>query len=183
VQVENNIENNPAPTARDCAFGTFVKVESMQEEDTTIIGLIIDTILIDRDQMRAGPRMAPDLTSVKIMFPEFIDERIKVVKILLIGYIDKNGRPYHLFPDAAPHLNDSVNKMDDDEIKNFHIINNKYQIGYYSAAIGAPYNLVKALFLRVLPRLETFFPDESKPIIRLIKNNLEFKMKMEGGFA
>ncbi len=182
AQVENSMESSPKPKSIDCAFGTFVKVSPQQEKDMLLIGLIIDTLLIDRDALRAGPRLAQDFNASKIAYPDFIDERIKLVKVLLIGYIDENKQNYHFFPDVAPHLNDPVQKMDVKEIKSFHILNGSYKLGYYSAAIGAPSNLVKPLFLRILPRLMEFFPDEQKPILQLLKNNLEFKMKLEGDF-
>jgi hypothetical protein len=117
------------------------------------------------------------------LYPDFIDERLKLVKILSIGYYDSNKKPHHSFPDVSPNLNDKVIKMTDDEIKDFHLINGDYQVGYYSAALGAPPILVKPLILRILPRLMVLFPNDKKPILKLLMNNLEFKMKMEGGFA
>lgn len=182
AQVENKIEDDNAPTPVDCAFGTFVKIIPSQAPNIQLIGLLIDTILIDHDALRAGPRLAPDVETTNFLYPDFTDERIKLVKVLLIGFIDENGNPHHYFPDLSPHLNDSVIKMEHNEIEKFHIINGNHEIGYYSAAIGVPSSLVKPLFLRILPRLMEFFPESRKPILKLLKDNLEFKMKLEGGF-
>ncbi len=185
VQVDNDMENKPSPSSEDCAFGTFVKIlphQSQQNGGSELVGLIIDTILVDRDFLRAGPRLTQDFDAMKIAFPDFIDERLKLVMVLLIGYIDANKNPQHLFPNQTPHLNDPVEKMDDSETKQFHCVNGSYKIGYFSTAMGTQSNLIKPLLLRILTRLEEFFPDEQKPILKLLRNNLEFKMKMEGGF-
>lgn len=183
AQIDNNKEVNPAPTPNDCAFGNFVKIIPLETTNLVLVGLIFDTILIDRDALRAGPRLAVDMESQNSLFPDFIDERIKLVKILSIGFWDSQKKPHHNFPDVAPNLNDKVVKMTDDEIKEFHHVNNDYQIGYYSAALGAPEILVRPLILRILPKLMSLFPAEKKPILKLLQNNLEFKMKMQGGFA
>jgi hypothetical protein len=183
AQVDNNTEVKPAPTPKDCAFGSFVKIIPLEPSNLVLVGLIFDTILIDRDALRAGPRLAVDIDSQNSLFPDFIDERIKLVKILSIGFFDSQKSPHHNFPDVAPNLNDKVVKMTDDEIREFHLIKGDYQIGYYSAALGAPEILVRPLILRILPKLMDLFPPEKKPILKLLENNLEFKMKMQGGFA
>ncbi|MBD3353492.1 MAG: hypothetical protein GF364_18560 [Candidatus Lokiarchaeota archaeon] len=182
AQVENNLEGDPAPDPRDCAFGTFVKIDPVESENLLLVGLIYDTILIDRDALRAGPRLSPDIQSTKLLFPDFIDEKMKLVKVLLIGYLDKDKRPHHSFPNVAPNLNDSVIKMEEDEIKRFHIIDGEYKMGYYSAGISLVPPLIKPLFLRILTKLIKIFPAHKKPILILLRNNLEFKMKMERGF-
>ena len=179
VHVTNITESTACPSPQDCSFGTFVKIVPQLDENTTLIGVITDTILMDKDFLRAGPRLSANFDDMKIAFPDFIDERIKLVQILLIGYFEQDI-PNHNFPDIAPHLGDGVHKMDETEIIDFHTINGAFQIGYYSNHMGSESKFIKPLFLRVLGRLKTLFP-ASKSVIELIRNNLEYQLKLGGG--
>jgi hypothetical protein len=179
VHVTNATESNACPSPQDCSFGTFIKIKPQLDENTTLIGVITDTILMDKDFLRAGPRLSANFDDMKIAFPDFIDERIKLVQILLIGYFD-DDKPNHNFPDIAPHLGDGVIKMDDEEIREFHSINGSFQIGYYSSHMGLESKFLQPLFLRILGRLKNLFP-ESKSVIELIRSNLEYKLKLGGG--
>ncbi|MHA1716522.1 MAG: hypothetical protein ACTSXP_12845, partial [Promethearchaeota archaeon] len=138
VQISSELESQPAPTPHDCAFSSFVMVENMMrsseetdpEDRNCLVGLIIDSLLIDRDALRAGPRLAPDFETINIAYPDFIDERIKAVQILLIGWFE-NGRPVHEMPEITPHLGDPVYKMSDDEVRSFHMVDGVFKLGYY----------------------------------------------------
>lgn len=182
IQIDNEVEDRAAPSPQDCAFGNYVRIELSKARDTTVVGLITDTMLIDRDALRAGPRLAQDVQAQQMLYPDFIDERIKLVQVLLIGYVDEKDQPHHDFPDMAPHLGDNVFKMNQNDIIDFHKINSEYKVGYYSAGIGAPGTLIVPLFLRVLRKLTEFFPPEKKAILQLMRRNLEFKTKLERGF-
>jgi len=183
VQVYNELEQSNPPNPEDYAFGNFVKIESVTSNSVQHVGLINDTILIDRDTLRAGPRLSINQEQIQTFFPEFIDERIKIVRIIIIGYIDKNNIPNHTFPETTPNLDDNVYKMAKDEIINFHIINNDYKIAYLSQILQMPKPIfAKPLILSIIPKLMEFFPENKKPILKLIKNNIEFGLKLEEGF-
>jgi len=183
AQINNNLESEPTPTPKDCAFGTFVKIEPITGGDIRHVGLIVDTILIDRDLLRAGPRLAVDQQSLQTFFPDFVDERVKVVRIIVIGYFDKNNKPHHSFPETTPNLSDDVVKMEQKEIEEFHIINKDYKVGYFSQIIQLPRPIfVVPLILNVIPKLMSFFPENKIPILKLMKNNLEYKLKLGDGF-
>jgi hypothetical protein len=178
IQVNNKTENNPPPKPEDCAFGTFVSIQEDQTSQIRMIGVIVDTMLIDRDALRAGPRLAPDMDSANILFPDFIDERIKIVRVLLIGYI-KEKKNYHIFPDVTPNLGESVRKMTEAEIESFHLINGRFQIGYYSL-MDETIKLYMPLLRRILGHLSQIFPSEMA-MINLLINNLEYRLKLGGG--
>ena len=178
VHVNNSIETDPHPTPEDCSFGTFVRIEDAMSKKT-IIGVIMDTMLIDRDALHAGPRLTPDTSSIGILYPDFIDERIKVVKIMLIGFLNDKIIS-HNFPDITPNLGDPVIKMEKKEVIAFHTVEKKFQIGYYSSVVSFS-TLYLQLLRRILGSLFHLFP-KSQPMIKLLINNLEYKLKLENGF-
>ncbi len=181
VQVDNNIEGKPAPAPEDCAFGNFIKVITSDAPSRALVGLVIDSALIDRDSLRAGPRLAPDFESMNVLFPDFVDERIKVVRIFLIGYIDGKTTS-HDFPGVTPKLSDMVIKMTDAEIKGFHVVGGQFRVGYYSQAMQIRSPFTMPLMIRVFNRLGKLFPDQVE-LLALLRSNLEYTLKLQGGFS
>jgi hypothetical protein len=178
VQVHNKLESSAAPKPEDCAFGTFVSIPEDKSSSLTMVGVIVDTMLIDRDALRAGPRLSPDMETTTLLFPDFIDEKIKIVRIMLIGYI-KDKKNYHNFPDITPNLGESVRRMQEPEIEAFHLIDGHFQIGYYSL-MDESIKLYMPLLRRILGHLIKIFPHE-KVMINLLINNLEYRLKLGGG--
>ncbi|MBN2151161.1 MAG: hypothetical protein JW839_06950 [Candidatus Lokiarchaeota archaeon] len=181
VQVENSLEGKPGPAPEDCAFGNYVKVISSDAPARVLVGLVIDSALVDRDSLRAGPRLAPDFESMNVLFPDFVDERIKVVRIFLIGSIDGKATS-HDFPGVTPKLGDVVVKMADAEIKGFHLVGGQFKVGYYSQAMQIRSPFTMPLMIRVFDRLGKLFPDQVE-LLALLKSNLEYALKMQGGFS
>ncbi|MHA1820745.1 MAG: hypothetical protein ACTSU2_08255 [Promethearchaeota archaeon] len=179
AQIQNKVENIEAPSPEDCAFANFVKIAKDVGDKEYIVGLIMDTLLIDRNDLRNGPRLTPEYEAQVMMYPDYIEERIKVIKILVIGYMSKNG-PVHRFPNESPQLNYKVIKMTEDEIKEFHLIDGTYRMGYYPSTPGAndKSGLIYSLFLRVIDKIKRVFPDEQKDILELLKYDLQLKIKL-----
>jgi hypothetical protein len=193
VQIDNTMEGNPAPSPEDCGFGTFVRVISNRppsdqggseaaipsESYPELIGVIIDTQLQNKDLLRSGPRLSQNYDQMSVLFPDFIDERVKYVHIILIGHIS-NGVSNHNFPDITPHLGDTVLKMNEEEVKAFHLIDDHFRVGYYTSLLSAEPSLTKPLLMRIFNRLSKIFP-EQKELLALLTSNLEFSMIMGGG--
>jgi len=186
VQVNAPSESAPEPSPEDCAFGSFVRIPVMKRDpsgqrilDRELIGVIFDTMLIDRDMLRQGPRLTQDPSQVDTLFPIFFVERIKVVRVLLIGQI-YHAKNIHRFATTTMGLGDPVYKMEESEVSSFHKINNEFQIGYYSELMSYNENLVKPLMLDILSRLMILFPDDQE-FLQLLHNNIEYDMKI-GGF-
>ncbi|MHA1721326.1 MAG: hypothetical protein ACTSWX_02650 [Promethearchaeota archaeon] len=179
IQINNDLEGNPAPTPDDCAFGSFVSINPDFDKTLSLIGVISNTMLLDRDALRYGPRLAQDRETMNIIFPDFIDERIKIVKVLLIGYI-KEKKAHHEFPIITPNLGDNAVKISKGDIIKFHLIDSKFQIGYFSNVMTYS-KLYLPLMKAILLQLKDLFKEETE-IIQLLLNNLEYQAKMQGGF-
>lgn len=179
IQINNDIEGNPAPTPEDCSFGSFVAINPEFNKNLSLIGVISNTMLLDRDALRYGPRLAQDQETMNIIYPDFIDERIKIVKVLLIGYI-RDKKAYHEFPTITPNLGNSGVKLSQGEIIKFHLINSKFQLGYFSNVMTYS-KLYIPLMKEILLQLRDLFKDEAE-IIQLLLNNLEYQAKIQGGF-
>lgn len=181
VHVMGPVESDPGPKPEDCSFGSFVKIVPHDGGSMNFVGLIVDSALMDRDALRAGPRLAPDLRSMTVLFPDFIDERVKLVYVMIIGFTT-DGDARHDFPDITPSLGDPVIKMADDEVKAFHMVGGAFKVGYYSQAIGYKSALTLPLMIRVLGHLARLFPARVD-MLRLLRNALEYRWRVEGGFS
>lgn len=178
VQIHNIREGEPSPTPEDCAFGNFVVIPCETVGLIKMIGVIMDTMLIDRDALRTGPRLTQNEPMSNILFPDFIEERIKIVRVVLIGYIQENIIS-HNFPAITPNLGDAVLRFAEDEIKSFHLVEKQFQIGYYSAIMSYG-KIFLELIRRILTHLIQLFP-EQQALIKVLLNNLEYQLKSEGG--
>ncbi len=178
VQLNNPFESSSPYKPEDSGFGNYVSIVPQGTKDQKLVGVIIDTMLIDRDALRTGPRLSPDLTSMEVLYPDFLDERIKIVRVYLIGFFYQ-GVPYHILPIITPNLGETVVCLDNEEIQAFHLINNEFRIGYYSD-LKESTRLYAPLLQYILKKLLLLFPAH-KEILRVLLINLEYHQKAEGG--
>ena len=172
---KNEVDNPPA--AKDYAFGSFVKIQLNEEE--SLIGVIFNTVLVDPEYGKAGPRLSTK-EEITIFYPDYVDEKTKLVGVLLIGYYDRNV-PVHNIPPKAPEVASEVETMTDDEIKQFHNTPNKFKMGYLSLFNEFRAFLAKFLVLNIIRRLLDLFPDYEL-ILENLRRDIEYKMKIERGF-
>ncbi|MHA1383309.1 MAG: hypothetical protein ACTSR3_06090 [Candidatus Helarchaeota archaeon] len=178
VHIYNKNEITPAPTAKDHAFGTFVKI-NLNNSDS-LIGVIYNTLLIDPEYGKAGPRLSTR-EEIKTFYPDYVDEKTKLIGVLILGYYNDN-KPYHSIPPVAPDVGSEVITMTKKEIKDFHIISKKFRMGYFSLFNEFRPLLVKSLVLNIIHQLANLFPDKN-PILEILRKDMEYKMKIEEGFS
>ena len=155
----SEIETPPLPT--DYAFGTFVRIP-LGESSGHLVGLVYDTVLLNPDFGNLGPRLspAPDLA---IFSPDYLAEKVTLVGIAAVGILASNGTAIHGVPPLAAQIDVLVERMDDDEIRQFHHSasgNSGVMLGYAPLllALGSP--LARHLLLHIVDRLTALFPDQ-----------------------
>ena len=116
------VASPPAP--EDYAFGTFVRIE-LTTGASYLVGLIYDTILMDPEFGRLGPRLSPP-ADLEIFSPDYLNERAVLVAIVTVGQVTAGGDVRQNVPLLAATLGAMVEKMSDDEVRNFHLFSFKH---------------------------------------------------------
>jgi hypothetical protein len=149
------------PSPAEYAFGTFVRIP-LEGAAGDLVGLIYDTQLFNPDFGNLGPRLypAPDLA---VFSPDYLAEKVTLVGITAVGTLASNGTATHGVPSLTAQIDALVERMDDDEIRQFHHSargNSGVMLGYAPLllALGSP--LARHLLLHVVDRLTALFPDQ-----------------------
>lgn len=124
---------NP-PASEDFGFANFVRIPL--ENDSEIIGVIYNSLLINPEYANYGPRLSPqpDLGSFS---PDYLNEQGFLIGILLLGTAAPNGSIRQGVPHAVVPAGQEVYKIDGAAVKKFHTDENDcLQIHYYSQIVA-----------------------------------------------
>ena len=161
------------PQNTDYAFGTFVKIDLNDHGDRCLVGLIYDTVLLNPDFGRLGPRLSTE-SNLQIFSPDYLNERAVLVGILVIGQI-VDSQVQQGVPMLAATNEATVSQLDEETIKQFHTSENGFQLTYMPNLIGQTGLLARNLALGVLQQLGKLMP-ENQAILRAITDDLKWQL-------
>lgn len=174
-RVYGRLETDTVPEPEDYAFGTFVTLAPTDDE-TRLIGVVRDTVLLNPDYGNVGPRLSPPSQNA-VFAPDYLNETGILVDILVLGY-ELHGRARHTVPPLAAQIGTAVETLDDADVHEFHRdARGKFVMGYYPQLLVRNDPIVGILLLTVLERLEPAFPDQAR-VISVLKNNLAWKTRV-----
>ncbi len=116
-QVYGAKEVPDVPQVNNYAFGTFVVISMGDFGD--LIGLVYDTVLLNPEFGRLGPRLSPE-QELAVFTPDYLNERAVLLGITAIGRIDHEGRVTQSVPRLAANADAEVYQMMPDDIRYFH---------------------------------------------------------------
>jgi hypothetical protein len=154
------IESPPVET--DFGFGTFVCVSSGDNE-SKIVGLIYDTVLLNPDFGNLGPRLS-SAQDLGVFSPDYLVEKATLVGIKAIGTFGTDGSVTHGVPTTTAQIDALVERMDDEGIRRFHrpvVGDQVIRIGYAPLLLSSGTPLSYYLLLRAVDRLALLFPEQS----------------------
>lgn len=170
------LETDAVPHPDEYAFGTFVTVLSEDSSETRLVGVVRDTILLNPDFGNLGPRLS-SREELTVVSPDYLDEQGVLVDILILGWIEGN-RARHAVPALAAQVGMRVEGMDDTTIKAFHRDGRgRFLVGYLPQLIASGDPMVASLLLRILDRLDPFFPEQQR-VIGVLRTNLAWKARV-----
>lgn len=172
-QVVGQGEAEYVPQNTDYAFGTFVKIDLNDHGDRCLVGLIYDTVLLNPDFGRLGPRLSTE-SDLQIFSPDYLNERAVLIGILVVGQIVDD-----IIQQGVPILaatNEAlVSQLDNETVKQFHIDQGKFQLTYMPNLMGQTGLLARNLALGVLQQLGELMP-ENQPILHAITDDLRWQL-------
>lgn len=162
------------PSNQDYAFGTFVRIDLDDNEDHYLVGLVYDTVLLNPDFGRLGPRLSSE-SDLQIFSPDYLNERAVLTGIVVIGQC-LDGIVDQGIPPLAATNEASVYQLDRESIREFHFIDEKFQLTYMPNLIAQTGLIARNLALRVLKQLSEILSDEHKPMLSVISDDLKWQL-------
>jgi hypothetical protein len=166
------------PSSEDYGFAQFVKLPL--EDETQIVGVIYDSMLVNPEYSNFGPRLSPK-PELGSFSPDYLNEQGFLIGILLLGAIDKSKKITHGVPRRVVPAGQDVYKIEADEIKKFHADSNDcLQIHYYSQIVAHAGLFAVPLLESIIEELSLDCSDSDKQRLGVLKQTLAWQRTLGG---
>lgn len=121
------------PSPADYAFGNFVRIPL--DTGGWLVGVIYDTILLNPEFGRLGPRLSSP-AELAVFAPDYLNEKAVLVGVLVIGTIDEAGQVDQSLPRLSARTESQVELMPAAQIRDFHLPDGKLALTYLPRLLG-----------------------------------------------
>ncbi len=178
ARVIDRLDSATPPDYEDYGFAQFVKLPLANE--TELIGVIYDSMLVNPDYANFGPRLSPK-AELKNFSPDYLNEQGFLIGILLLGEIDRELKITHGVPRRVVPAGQEVFKIEADEIKKFHTDESDcLQIHYYSQIVAHAGLFAVPLLESIIEELSLDCSDADKQRLGVLKQTLAWQRTMGG---
>ena len=167
-------ESERTPDQTDYGFGTFVGIEC--PDVGLLVGVIANTILMNPEFGNLGPRLSTR-DELAVFSPDYLAERVTLVEVVILGFIDRDGVVLQGVPTLAPQLDARVRVLERDEVLSFHQPDGELRVGYFPVITGAPNRLTTHLLRGIIAELHGLFPQQSKSL-DILDHNLDWELRV-----
>ncbi|MGI8786751.1 MAG: hypothetical protein ACR2HG_03175 [Pyrinomonadaceae bacterium] len=168
---------NP-PSGEDFGFAQFVSLPL--EDETQIVGVIYNSMLVNPEYSNFGPRLSPK-PELGNFSPDYLNEQGFLIGILLLGAIDRNRKITHGVPRRVVPAGQDVYKIEPEEIRNFHADQNDcLQIHYYSQVVAHAGLFAVSLLEAIIEELSLDCSDSDKQRLGVLKQTLAWQRTLGG---
>ena len=166
------------PAAEDFGFAQFVKLPL--EDETQIVGVIYDSILVNPEYANYGPRLSPK-PELANFSPDYLNEQGFLIGVLLLGTIDNRKKIMHGVPRRVVPAGQEVYKIEADEIKKFHTDESDcLQIHYYSQVVAHAGLFAVPLLEAIIEELSLDCSDSDRQRLGVLKQTLAWQRTLGG---
>jgi hypothetical protein len=172
-RVLDRLDSAEPPAVEHYRFAQFVVIPN---EDSTTIGVIYNSQLVNPEYGRLGPRLSGSLNMNSVFSPDLMDEQGVLIGILLLGWVDDEGNYRQGVPRSIVPVNSEVFTMSETDVASFHKgRDGKLALHYYSQVTTHAQRFAPQLLLGILDQLEELFGDSSLAEIRLLRRTLNWQ--------
>jgi hypothetical protein len=172
-RVLDRLDSAEPPAVEHYRFAQFVVIPN---EDSTTIGVIYNSQLVNPEYGRLGPRLSGSLNMNSVFSPDLMDEQGVLIGILLLGWVDDEGNYRQGVPRSIVPVNSEVFTMSETDVTSFHKgRDGKLALHYYSQITTHTQRFAPQLLLGILDQLEELFGDSSLAEIRLLRRTLNWQ--------
>jgi hypothetical protein len=168
---------NP-PTSEDYGFAQFVNLPLADE--TEIVGVIYNSMLVNPEYASFGPRLSPK-PELGSFSPDYLNEQGFLIGILLLGVKDKAAKITHGVPRRVVPAGQDVYKIEEHEVINFHTDENDcLQIHYYSQIVAHAGLFAVPLLEAIIEQLTLDCREDDKKRLGILKQTLAWQRAFGG---
>jgi len=177
-RVIDSLDASEPPTAEDYGFAQFVSLPL--EDETEIVGVIYNSMLVNPDYASYGPRLSPK-PELGSFSPDYLNEQGFLIGILLLGTKDAGEKITHGVPRRVVPTGQDVFKIEADNVKKFHTdTSDCLQIHYYSQVIAHAGLFAVPLLEAVIEELALDCSDSDKQRLGVLKQTLAWQRTLGG---
>jgi hypothetical protein len=177
-RVIDSLDTSEPPMAEDYGFGQFVNLPL--EDETEIVGVIYNSMLVNPDYASYGPRLSPK-PELGSFSPDYLNEQGFLIGILLLGHKNIDGKITHGVPRRVVPAGQDVLKIEAKEIKKFHTdTSDCLQIHYYSQVVAHAGLFAVPLLEAVIEQLSLDCSDSDRQRLAVLKQTLAWQRTLGG---
>jgi hypothetical protein len=177
-RVIDSLDVGEPPSAEDYGFAQFVSLPL--EDETEIVGVIYNSMLVNPDYASYGPRLSPK-PELGSFSPDYLNEQGFLIGILLLGTKDKDEKITHGVPRRVVPAGQDVYKIEAEEVKRFHTdASDCLQIHYYSQLIAHAGLFAVPLLEAVIEELSLDCSDSDRQRLGVLKQTLAWQRTLGG---
>jgi hypothetical protein len=177
-RVIDSLDTGEPPTSEDFGFAQFVSLPL--EDETEIVGVIYNSMLVNPDYASFGPRLSPK-PELGSFSPDYLNEQGFLIGILLLGSKDKDEKILHGVPRRVVPAGQDVYKIEAVEVKKFHTDQSDcLQIHYYSQVVAHAGLFAVPLLEAVIEELALDCTDSDRQRLGVLKQTLAWQRTLGG---
>jgi hypothetical protein len=166
------------PGSEDFGFAQFVKLPF--EDETEIVGVIYDSMLVNPEYSNFGPRLSPK-PELGNFSPDYLNEQGFLIGVLLLGAVDNRKKITHGVPRRVVPAGQEVYKIGADEVKKFHTdAGDCLQIHYYSQIVAHAGLFAVPLLESIIEELSLDCSGSDRQRLRVLKQTLAWQRTLGG---
>jgi hypothetical protein len=178
ARVVDALDTSDPPAAEDFGFAQFVSLPFADE--TEIVGVVYNSMLVNPEYASFGPRLSPK-PELGSFSPDYLNEQGFLIGILLLGWKDENERILHGVPRRVVPAGQDVHKIDAAQMKKFHADENQcLQIHYYSQIVAHAGLFAVPLLESIIEQLSLDCSDSDSQRLGVLKQTLAWQRTMGG---
>jgi hypothetical protein len=178
ARVVDALDTSEPPAAEDFGFAQFVALPFADE--TEIVGVVYNSMLVNPEYANFGPRLSPK-PELGSFSPDYLNEQGFLIGILLLGLKDENERILHGVPRRVVSAGQDVYKIDAARVKKFHADENEcLQIHYYSQIVAHAGLFAVPLLESIIEQLALDCSESDRQRLSVLKQTLTWQRTMGG---
>ncbi len=177
-RVIDSLDAAAPPAPEDYGFGQFVSIPL--EEETEMVGVIHNSMLVNPEYSSFGPRLSPK-PELGSFSPDYLNEQGFLIGILLLGFTDNADKITHGVPRRVIPAGQDVFKIDPNEVRKFHTdANDCLQIHYYSQVVAHAGLFAVPLLEAIIEQLSLDCSESDKQRLGVLKQTLAWQRTLGG---
>ncbi len=178
AQIIDELDAAIPPKSEDFGFAQFVNLPT--DNETEIVGVIYNSMLVNPDYASFGPRLSPK-PELGSFSPDYLNEQGFLVGILLLGAKDADGKITHGVPRRVVPAGQEVYKIDDAAIRKFHAdADDCLQIHYFSQVVAHAGLFAVPLLEAIIEQLVLECSAQDKQRLGVLKQTLAWQRAFSG---